>query len=260
MKIACFAKYGFDPANLVFNSAKTAVDFERSPKKISEADINGVEQAVRIKSTLKATVNIFTLGPNEALKSLKELVAMGADKAYLISDQLFSIQDSFTTATILCEALRKFGPYDLMLAGHASEDSYSGSVALMVAEMLGIPHIAYASKITVSPDSIVTERSMDGRIEVVKGTYPVLVTVTRELNSPRYVTTLQLLRVSRDSVIMLKLSDVVTTPEKITLEELQRRVAIVPLVTSRKNVVIDGSDPVSASKKLISFLKQEQVI
>jgi electron transfer flavoprotein beta subunit len=260
MKIACFAKYSLDPANLAIDRATGTIDFERSTKKVSEADVNGVEEAVRIKSSSSAIIHIFMVGPSEALKSLKELVAMGADKGFLITDPLFFIRDAFTTATILYEGLRKFGPYDLILGGHASEDNYTGSVSLMVAEMLSIPHIAYVSKLNVSPDSIIAERLMDGRTEVVKGTCPLLLTVTRELNSPRYVTTVQLLRVPRDSVATLKLTDFGITQEKVFELELQQRVALTPMKSNRKKVIIDGSDPVSASKQLISFLRSDQVI
>lgn len=265
MKIACFAKYALDPANLVIDRVKGAIDFERSPKKISEADNNAVEEAIRIKAKSNdSIVHIFTLGPNEAARFVKELVAMGADKGYLIADQSYLHKDAFTTATILYEAIRKLGPYDLILAGHASEDNYSGAVALMVAEMLSIPHIAYASKLTISADdstSIIAERSTDGKIEILRGMYPILVTVTREINTPRYVTTLQLLRVPRDSVVALKPSDVGNLiAERLSELEVQQRVAIAPIRTSRKNIVIDGSDAISASKQLISFLKSEQVL
>lgn len=265
MKIACFAKFAVDPGNLVLDKTKDTVDFERSPKKISESDNNAVEEAVRIKAASKGfTVHIFTLGPSEAARPLKELVAMGADRAYLIMDQSYFLRDALTTATILCEAVRKFGPFDLILAGHASEDNYSGAVALMVAEMLGIPHIAYVSKLTISADdahSIIAERSIDGKIQILKGRSPILVTVTREINTPRYVTTMQLLRVPRDSVVTLKLSDLGNlTPERLSQLEVQQRVVVTPVRTSRKNIVIDGSDVVLATKKLISFLKSEQVL
>ena len=171
MKIACLVKYAFDPASLVVDRNKGTIDFERSPKKISEADANAVEEAVRIKEKSKnSTVQIFSYGPSEALKPLKELVAMEADRAYLISDKSYSCRDSFTTASILYEAIRKFGPFDLVIAGHASEDNYSGAVALMVAEMLSVPHVAYATKLIVSPsnDSVIVERSVDGKVEVLK--------------------------------------------------------------------------------------------
>jgi len=261
MKIACFAKYGFDPANLVIDRTKGTIDFERSPKKISEADVNGVEEAVKIKSsTPGSTVHIFTLAPSDALKPVRELVGMGADEGYLISDQSALNRDPFTIASILHVALKKFGPYDLILAGHASEDNYAGSVALMIAQMLGIPHIAYVQKLTTSPNEVTAESSMDGRSEIIKGRIPILLTVTRELNKPRYVTTLQLLRVPRDAVLSLKTDDLGLGPEAIAQLALQERVSLTPVSVSRKNIIIDGTNPVSASKQLISYLKSEKVI
>ena len=87
MRIATLAKYGFESSGLYVDASRNVIDFDRSPKKISESDLNAVEEAVRIKSTLVGSkVSIFSVGRSDASKALRELIAMGADKAYLISD------------------------------------------------------------------------------------------------------------------------------------------------------------------------------
>ncbi|MGO9645925.1 MAG: electron transfer flavoprotein subunit beta/FixA family protein [Candidatus Bathyarchaeia archaeon] len=257
MKIACLAKYCVDPVNLVFDKPTGRYDFERSPRKINEVDQNAVEEAVRIKATSNCVVHIYSVGPTEAAKPLRELLGMGADKAFLISDPELRNADSHAIADLLMRAIQKQAPYDLILSGYASEDSYAGSVALMLAEMLGIPHVAYASKLSINGRTLTAVREVDGKIETVEANLPVLVTVTRELNTPRYVSALQTLRVPRDALTTIRLPDLGETPEEFASTCLSEMLDPMAVPTNRKNIILDGADSAAVVKKLLDSLRTE---
>ncbi len=260
MKIATLAKYGFESSGLFVDASRNTFDFDRSPKKISESDLNAVEEAVQVKSTHAGSkISIFSVGRNDTSKALRELIAMGADKGYLISDGSKKLDES-ATAYLLKKTLEKFGPFDLILAGHASEDNYAGAVPQMVAQMLGLPSLSYASKMKVEGDNVRVERVLDGNKESLECGLPALVTVTYELNRPRYVTTLQLLRVPRDAVSTIKIEDLGVSLDELDQHILRDQINLKPVTASRKNILFDGSDAKSASEQLIDKLILDGVL
>lgn len=258
MKIAVLAKYCVDPANLrVVSDGR--IDIGGSLKKISESDLNAVEEAVRIKDALGGSIHLYSLGPFEASKLLREALAMGADKAYLIADLSIRNPDSYAAAYILSKAVEKQEPYDLVLAGHASEDSYSGAVAIMLAEILGLPHVAYVIKLRLEENIARAERNLEDRIQLIEFTLPALVTVTPEINQPRFVSLLQVMQVPRDALIMLKLEDLGMSPEDYDRCVLREQVELTPILTARKNIMIEG-DLSESARKLVETLRSEGVI
>jgi electron transfer flavoprotein beta subunit len=258
MKIAVLVKYCVDPANLRVPS-DGRIDVSGSLKKISESDLNAVEEAVRIKEALGGSIHLYSLGPFEASKLLREALALGADKAYLIADLGIRNPDSFATAYILSKAVKKQEPYDLILAGDASEDNYSGAVAIMLAELLGLPHVAYVIKLRLNENIARAERNLEDRIQSIEFTLPALVTVTPEINQPRFVSLLQVMQVLRDALITLRLEDLGISPEDYDRCVLREQVELTPILTARKNIMIEG-DLSETARKLVETLRTAGVI
>jgi len=258
MKIAVLAKYCVDPANLRVAS-DGRIDVGGSLKKIGESDLNAVEEAVRIKEALGGSIHLYSLGPFEASKLLREALALGADKAYLIADLSIRNPDSYAAAYILSKAVKKQEPYDLILAGDASEDNYSGAVAIMLAELLGLPHVAYVIKLRLEENIARAERNLEDRIQLIEFTLPALVTVTPEINQPRFVSLLKVMQVPRDALIMLKLEDLGMSPEDYDRCVLREQVELTPILTARKNIMIEG-DLSESARKLVETLRSEGVI
>lgn len=258
MKIAVLAKYCLDPANLRVPS-DGRIDVSGSLKKISESDLNAVEEAVRIKEALGGSIHLYSLGPFEASKLLREALALGADKAYLIADLGIRNSDSFATAYILSKAVKKQEPYDLILAGDASEDNYSGAVAIMLAELLGLPHVAYVIKLRLNENIARAERNLEDRIQSIEFTLPALVTVTPEINQPRFASLLQVMQVPRDALITLRLGDLGISPEDYDQCVLREQVELAPILTARKNIMIEG-DLSETARKLVETLRTAGVI
>jgi electron transfer flavoprotein beta subunit len=253
MKIAVLVKYCVDPANLRVAS-DGRIDVGGSLKKISESDLNAVEEAVRIKEALGGSIHLYSLGPFEASKLLREALALGADKAYLIADLGIRNPDSFATSYILSKAVKKQEPYDLILAGDASEDNYSGAVAIMLAELLGLPHVAYVIGLRFNMNIARAERNLEDRVQSIEFTLPALVTVTPEINQPRFVSLLQVMQVPRDALITLRLEDLGISPEDYDRCVLRDQVELTPILTARKNIMIEG-DLSETARKLVETLR-----
>ena len=185
MKIAVLIKQVPDTAEVRINPETGTLMREGVPSIINPYDLHAIEAAVAIKEQNGATVTVLTMGPPQAEEALKEAIAMGADEAVLVTDRAFAGSDTWATSYALSQALRKLGA-DLVFCGKQAIDGDTAQVGPGVAEMLDIPHVAYVKAIEgVSDASIKVKRLMDEGYDVVEAKLPALLTVVRELNTPR---------------------------------------------------------------------------
>ena len=130
---------------------------------------------------------MLTMGLPKAADVLREALAMGADKAILVTDRVLGGADTWATSQTIAAAIRNL-EYDLIITGRQAIDGDTAQVGPQISEHLGIPVISYAQKLEVDGDSIVVERQYEDRYHVVKAKMPCLVTALAELNEPRYMT------------------------------------------------------------------------
>lgn len=150
-------------------------------------DKAGLEAALRLKDKYGAEVTVLTMGLPKADEVLREALAMGADKAVLITDRVLGGADTWATSQTIAGALRKM-EYDLIITGRQAIDGDTAQVGPQISEHLDIPVISYAQKIDVEGEYVIVERRFDDRYHVLKVKMPVLITALAELNEPRYMT------------------------------------------------------------------------
>ena len=150
-------------------------------------DKAGLEAALRLKDQYGAEVTVITMGLPKAADTLREALAMGADKAILVTDRVLGGADTWATSTTLAGALRNID-YDLIITGRQAIDGDTAQVGPQIAEHLGLPVISYAQDLKIDGDKVVVQRMYDDRYHVVEAQMPALVTALAELNAPRYMT------------------------------------------------------------------------
>lgn len=151
---------------------------------INPYDEYAVEEAIKLRDELGGEVTVVTVGPDRAESALRTALAMGADKAVLVDDEsLFG--DEYTTAKVLAAVARKVG-FDLILGGQMAVDSGAGQGGPRLAEELGINHVSTAVKVEINGTSVRVERDIEGDLEVVETSLPLLITAQQGLNEPRY--------------------------------------------------------------------------
>lgn len=232
-----------------------------APRKISDFDKNALEEAVRIKEKLGGEVLAVTVGPEGARILLREALAMGADKAYLISDPAFEGSDTLATSYILAEAIRKIGQFDLIICGEASIDSFSAQIGPRLAEALGIPLITYVKRLNVEGDAVIAERSLEDCFETVRAKIPALITVTKEINEPRIPSFTAIMKASKKEIVTWKATDLGVSAEKVGEAGSAVRVleVLAPKV-ERKRIVVKGETVTEIAEKLAKTLIQEGVV
>jgi electron transfer flavoprotein beta subunit len=151
---------------------------------INPYDEYAVEEAVKLKEEHGGEVTVITVGPSRAEEALRTALAMGADKAIIVNDEnLFG--DEYIVAKVL-EAVVKQRDYDIILGGYMAVDDGSAQVGPRLAEHLGIPHVSTIINLQVDGNSARLERDVEGNLEMIETTLPVLVTAQQGLNEPRY--------------------------------------------------------------------------
>lgn len=157
------------------------------PSIINPDDKAGLEAALTLKDTLGAEVCVITMGPPQADAVLREAMAMGADKAYLVTDRAFGGADTLATSTTLAAAIKKLD-YDLIITGRQAIDGDTAQVGPQISEHLGIPNVSYAEDIQVEGGTVIVKRQYEDRYHTVKVQMPCLITALGEMNKPRYMT------------------------------------------------------------------------
>ena len=118
---------------------------------------------------------------------LRELMAMGADEAYLVSAREFGGSDTYATSQILAAAINKIGVEkdDIVLCGRQAIDGDTAQVGPQIAEKLHLPQITYAAEITKNGDEVTVKRMLEDGYMTIKVQTPCLLTCIKELNEPR---------------------------------------------------------------------------
>src|SRR6185295_15089224 len=149
-------------------------------------DANAVEEALRLKdATGEGEVVIISMGPERALNSLRKALAMGADRAVLISDEGAAGSDLVATSLTLATALEREQP-DLVLFGQQSSDSDGALLWGAVAERLRRPVISQVAELKLDGGSLTGKRQTEFGYDVIRAPLPAVVAVADSINEPRY--------------------------------------------------------------------------
>jgi electron transfer flavoprotein beta subunit len=153
---------------------------------ISDWDTYPIEEALKLKEAAgDGEVVVVSMGPERALEALRKALAMGADRAVLVSDASLEGSDLLGTAKALAGALERESP-DLILFGQQSADGGGACLWAAVAERLRLPVVSQVSELTVAGDSLTGKRQTEYGYDTIKAPLPAVVAVADSINTPRY--------------------------------------------------------------------------
>src|SRR6266487_1558184 len=149
-------------------------------------DANAVEEALRLKDAGgEGEIVLVSLGPAKALDALRKALAMGADRAVLVSDDGAAGADLVATSRLLAAALEREGA-DLVLFGQQASDADGAVLWAAVAERLGRPVVSQAAELTVEAGSLRVKRQTEFGYDTLEAPLPAVVAVSDAINEPRY--------------------------------------------------------------------------
>ena len=185
MRIIVPIKQVPDMSQVKFDIDMGRVDRSSAGAEINPFDLNALEAALQIKDKLGGVVTTISMGPPQAESALRDALSRGADDAILLSDRAFVGADTLATSYTLAVAIRKLGGFDLIICGEKTVDGDTGQVGPEIAEHLSIPHVAYVSAIKEIGEKMVLVCEMEGDRYLIESGFPLLITVTKDINVPR---------------------------------------------------------------------------
>jgi electron transfer flavoprotein beta subunit len=197
VKILALVKYSLDVAEIKVNATTRALRMTGVPRRFGSLDKGTVEAAVRLKEASDAVVEILCFGPPEARGAVKDLLAMGVDEATVVEDPYDGAADAAVAVRVLEAAIRKRGPYDLIICGFASDDGYSHQTGARLAERLALPFVSYACEMRLQDGLLIVDRDLEAGLQTVSVPPPAIVSIAEEAFLPRSVTLLQAMKAQR---------------------------------------------------------------
>jgi electron transfer flavoprotein beta subunit len=186
MKIAVCVKEVPDPGpNRRIDPATLRMD-RSGDRSLNAYDLNAVEEAIRLRDAAgDGEVVLVSLGQSKALDSIRKGLAMGADRAVLVSDDAAAGSDLVATSHVLAAALQAESP-DLVLFGQQASDADGAVLWAAVADRLKMPVVSQISELEVADGSITAKRQTEFGYDRIRASLPAVLAVADSLNEPRY--------------------------------------------------------------------------
>jgi electron transfer flavoprotein beta subunit len=265
MNIVVCVKYVPDAqADRGFEESDWTTDRVGVDGRLSELDEYAVEEALKIVEAGEGSVTVLTMGPAGAADAVKKALQMGASAGVHVCDDAIAGSDAAATSLVLARAIEKIGstePVDLVLTGMASTDGVMSVVPAMLAERLGLPQVTLASEVTIDPAARTVQARRDGDAEtlVVSAALPALVSVTDQINEPRYPSFKGIMAAKKKPVQTWGLADLGLEPGQVGLAAAWTRVEQVTARPPRQQgqVVRDEGD---GGLKLAEFLTARKFV
>lgn len=261
MKILVLVKQVPDTSEVKFN--ENGVMIREGLQSILNAfDQYAVEEALRIREKYGGEVSVMTLAPEQAKSALQKCLALGADKAYHISDRAFGGSDTLATSYALSLAIKKVGDFDLIMAGNQATDGDTGHIGPQVAQFLGLPHVSYVERVeSIEGERALVKSLMEDGYRMVEVKLPALLAcippTTFEYSNPSMM---GIVKAKNKPYIWFKADDIDGDKSRFGLNGSPTRVLKMYPPPKRSRGEVFTGDYHEAVKKIIDVLKEKKVI
>jgi len=224
LRIAVCVKPVPDPRtakNVTIDPVTKTITRENSTSVINPLDRNAIELALYLKEKEGGEIVVFSMAPPSATVVLRETLALGADKAYLLSDRAFGGSDTLATANILSAGLKYASPddgWDLILFGAYSTDGGTSQVPAQVGDLLCLPHFHFLTELNYSDGKYDISCDNGAGEDKWEASGPIVLSVTRKINKPRYTTIRGVMKAKSKEIIQLGKDDINPDPEFLGLK------------------------------------------
>ena len=222
-------------------------------------DANAVEEALRLKdATGEGEVVLLSLGPAKAQDALRKALAMGADRAVLVSDEAAAGSDLVATSYALARALERQGA-DLILFGQQAADSDGAVLWAAVADRLRLPVVSQAAELTHAGGKLTIKRQTEFGYDVIEAPLPAVVAVSDAINEPRYPSLKGIMGAKSKPQETLSLAELEIEPERAGEPGSRTEVYALsdpPARADSRKIDDDGN----AAQAILDFLAEKRLV
>ena len=226
---------------------------------LNHFDANAVEEALRLKGDADTEVVVVTVGPAKAADSLRKALAMGADRAVLVSDEAAAGSDLVATSAILAKTLERENA-DLVLFGQQASDADGAVLWAAVAERLRRPVVSQAAELTLSDGSLRVKRQTEFGYDVIESPLPAVVAVSDAINEPRYPSLKGIMGAKKKPFDTLSLADVGVDASQAGDAGSKTEVLSLGEPPSRGDARKIEDSGGSAAQAIVDFLAEKRVL
>ena len=232
---------------------------------INPYDEFAIEKALKIKEQLgTGEVILLACGPSRTEEAIRQGLAMGADRAVFIKDDLLEYADPYSISKLISSELKKMR-FDLILSGKKLIDIESSQVPIFIAEELGLTHVSFVMKfneIDSTKKNIVCDREADGAHEIIEVHLPAFITCDRGEDHPRYASITGIMKAKKKEIKEISLDSIDLGLLGLSKEELGEagsRTCIInmELPPSRKEAKIFEGELPEKVLALVKALREE---
>lgn len=228
-------------------------------RSLNAFDLNAVEEALRIKEAAgEGEVVLISMGASRALESIRKALAMGADRAVLVSDEAAAGSDLVATSYVLAAAIGAESP-DLVLFGQQASDSDGAVLWAAIADRLKLPVISQISELEVSGDKVTAKRQTEFGYDRIEAPLPAVLAVSDALNEPRYPSLKGIMGAKKKPQETKALADVGVEAERAG--EAGSRTTVISLSPpASRGDTVKIEDDGSAAQKILDFLMERKLV
>lgn len=218
-----------------------------------------LEEALRLKEQHGGEVVLFCLGPARVEETIRQGLAMGADRAVHVQDEDLADADHLVIAKVLAAALKQ-EHWDVVFCGKQAVDDDAAQIGPLVAVEMGWPQVMVVLELSVDVESnrAVAKRELEGATETVELPLPAVLGAQRGLNVPRYPTLPNIMKAKRKEVKSLSLHDLGLGPDILSARRVMVEGLCMPPPRPEPKVLT--GDPVEAARELVRLLHEEAKI
>lgn len=225
---------------------------------INPFDTYAIEEAARLKERFGGKVTVISMGPPQAEAALREAISLGCDEAVLISDRAFAGSDTWATSYTLSRAIKKIGSFDMVICGKQASDGDTAQVGPGIATHLDIPQVTYVKKIEdIKDNKARVERLVEEGFEIVETSMPCLLTVVKEINTPRLPSLKGKMKAKSTQVTKWGAKDLDCDPKQLGLEGSPTKVVRIFNPPPRKGGIKLTGEPQEVVDRLVELLKKD---
>jgi electron transfer flavoprotein beta subunit len=212
-----------------------------------------LEEALRIREKHGGKVKVVTLGGEKGTEVLRSSIAMGADEALLLDDNMFQGGDGYTTALALSKAA-SLEAFDIILCGKQGMDEDRGEVGPMVAQFLELPHVGGIVRLDVDDGKATAESAVEGGREIVEVDLPAVFTAERGLNDPRTAPITGVMKAMRATIAKATPGSLGLTAEQLGVAGAKTRIEKYMSPPKRPDVRLIAGEAAEAAAEAVRIL------
>ncbi len=244
--------------------ADFTLDREAADAVLDEINERAVEEALQIREKeaadgVEGSVTVLTAGPERASEAIRKALSMGADKAVHLKDDGMHGSDVIQTGWALSRALGTIEGTELVIAGNEATDGVGGAVPAIVAEYLGLPQLTHLRKLSVEGGKVTGERETDEGVFTLEASLPAVVSVTENINEPRFPSFKGIMAAKKKEVTVLTLAEIGVEGDEVGLANAGSTVlasTAKPSKTAGEKVADEGE----GGNQIVQYLVAEKII